>query len=66
MGMFPYAPVINSPWIMHIKQLLNHWSLSYIYYNTVTTLDPGEVILAVKESINDCGIYRNREKKFQA
>ena len=51
---------------MHIKQLLNHWSLLYIYYNTVSTLDPGEVILAVKEHINDRGIYRNGEEKISS
>ena len=46
MGMFPHAPAIKFSLDHAHKRIinLNHWSLSYIYYNTVSTLDPGEVI----------------------
>ena len=51
---------LSSPWIMHIKRLLDHCGLSYMYHDEVAHTDPAEVVLSVKERLNDQFIQKWR------
>ena len=50
----------NSQWLLHIRSILNHCGLSYIY-DEVSRLEPAEVILGVKERLYDQYLQQWRE-----
>ena len=51
---------LRSPWIMHIKRLLDHCGLSYMYHDGVAHTDPAEAVWSVKERLNDQFIQKWR------